>query len=416
MTRQFRAYIKRLFGGFPAVFWWLWFSTFVNWVGRFVVPFMAIYLTQHLGFSAAQTGIMLSIFGVGGVIAAFAGGVLADLIGRRRTIVASHMLSAGTVLLFTIIHDPILMSALLLVLGVVNGSAEPATKALIADLLPTKDLMRGYAANMWALNLGYTLGPLLGSILVEYSYTLIFFANALVTAITAIIIFTRIPSDAEKIRQRRSSGVREATLSDVFKDRVFMGFVGLSLLFALIYTQCTISLPMIMADQGFSPSSYGLLLSVNGLIMIVLQMPLSDWVARFSRSIVLAISGLVVGIGFGSHMFADVIWIYVAGVLIWTIAEVINMPVATTVAADLAPKEARGRYMGVFTGTWGVASMIAPLAAGYTIEHFGSQALWGGCFILGVLCLIGRILIAPAQDKRLRDVRVAETRAVSANP
>jgi MFS family permease len=396
------AYFARLFGGFPRVFWWLWLSTLIAWLGRFVVPFMAIYLTRHLGFSAGQTGLMLALFGLGGVISALAGGVIADLAGRKRTIVFSHVLSGGTMLLFTWADSTVIIGSLLFLLGLVNGAAEPATRTMIAEILPKADLQRGYAANSWALNLGYALGPIIGGVLVEFSFTLIFGVNALATAATAAIILFMIPSDAETIAARRLDGASSIRLRDVFRDYLFIAFVFLGLMFALVYRQGTTSLPIIMSEQGFPASAYAMLLTTNGLLMIALQMPVNDWISHLSRGVLLAISALVVGAGFGSYIFAELLWVYVVGVVIWTIGEVVNMPVATAVAADLAPAHARGTYMGVFSGIWGSAGMIAPLMSGYVLETFGSQILWGGCVALGIACFVGRLAMAPALDRRLR--------------
>lgn len=396
------AYFMRLFGGLPRVFWWLWLSTLIVWLGRFVVPFMAIYLTRHLGFSAAQTGLMLALFGLGGVISALGGGIIADLAGRKRTIVFSHVLSGSTMLLFTWADNATMIGALLLLLGLVNGAAEPATRTMIAEVLPKADRQRGYAANSWALNLGYALGPILGGILVEFSFTLIFGVNALATAITAAIIFFMIQSDAAATAELRRTGAKPIRLRDVFRDYLFMAFVFLCLIFALIYRQGTISLPIIMSAQGFPASAYAMLLTTNGLLMIALQMPVNDWISRHSRGVLLAVSALVVGMGFGSYIFAELLWVYILGVVIWTMAEVINMPVATAVASDFAPAQARGTYMGVFSGIWGSAGMIAPLLSGYILEAFGAQVLWGGCVVLGIACWVGRLAMAPALDRRLR--------------
>lgn len=394
-------YFRSLFGGFPAAFWWLWVSTLVNWLGRFVVPLMAIYLTQSLGYPPMTAGIMLALFGAGGVVSGVIGGALADRIGRRITIVTSHICASLVMLMLSFADSPITIGILLTTLGLVGNAAEPATKALIADLLPPKDRARGFAANMWALNLGYAAGPLIGGVVAEYSYMLIFVINAAATLATAGIIFSRLPSDRRRIADTAFLTSAPTTIADILRDRIFVSFVLLNFLFALIYVQSTISLPMVLASQGFPPSAYGLLLSINGFVLILMQMPAAAYVSRYSRSIALAVSAMVVGIGFGTHMFAATWAVYAIGVFIWTAAEIINMPLAASVTSDLAPSDARGRYLGLFMGTWSAASLVAPLLAGYTIQHHGAQMLWALCAGLGVVCFIGRLLISSALDSRL---------------
>ena len=402
MISLLNTYWTRLFGGFPSVFWWLWLSTLINWLGRFVVPFMALYLTQEMKLEGTQVGIIISLFGAGGLISVFVGGALSDRIGRKTTIVASHLMSAIAMCLIYMAATPYQIAVLMFCLGLVGNAAEPATKALIADILPLEMRQRGYAANMWAVNLGYAVGPMLGAALTAYSFALIFIANATVILLTALIIFIFIPNNIQITAVDNENTDQPDGFRFLIKDKLFLLFIGYSFLFSLIYIQSTISLPIILSMEGFSATDYGLLLSLNGLMLIIIQMPAADFLSRFKRPFCLAISGLIVGIGFGSHMLAHTIWAYMIGVVIWTIAEVMNMPLVASVTADLAPRNLRGRYMGTFMATWSASSLVAPLIAGPIIQHAGPEALWTLCIGLGVICFVGRSLMAKKLDARLQ--------------
>lgn len=63
-------------------------GNFINRLGHFVIPFLALYLTKQ-GYSLTDAGIAISLHASGVLIAAMIGGQLADTIGRRNTILAS---------------------------------------------------------------------------------------------------------------------------------------------------------------------------------------------------------------------------------------------------------------------------------------------------------------------------------------
>src|SRR6478672_2445135 len=91
---------RALSEGLPSTFWWLWAGTLVNRMATFVVPFMALYLTQQRHLSVAWAGLVVSLFGAGGIGASLVGGMLADRIGRRPTMMFSLTASGlGTALL-----------------------------------------------------------------------------------------------------------------------------------------------------------------------------------------------------------------------------------------------------------------------------------------------------------------------------
>src|SRR6476469_204139 len=83
-------------GGLPRQFWWLWTSTLVNRLGGFVVTFLALYLTVDPGYSASYAGLVAALYGLGGAGGAVLGGVLADRVGRRSTLLVAQIGAAAS--------------------------------------------------------------------------------------------------------------------------------------------------------------------------------------------------------------------------------------------------------------------------------------------------------------------------------
>src|SRR3954470_21924737 len=93
-------------GGLPGAFWTIWWGLVVNRLGSFVLPFLAIYLVRDRGFLPAQAGLVLAVYGLGMTVAGPLGGLLADRVGRRVTMLTSLVLGACAVGILVFARDP----------------------------------------------------------------------------------------------------------------------------------------------------------------------------------------------------------------------------------------------------------------------------------------------------------------------
>ncbi|UED83346.1 MDR family MFS transporter [Streptomyces profundus] len=389
----------------PASFWWLWFAVLVTWTGRFVVPFMTLFLTRDAGLSTSEAGMIVSGYGGGVVLSALAGGVLSDVIGRRRTLIGSLLLSAGTMLVIPSFPQPAAIAVLLFVFGLVNGAAQPAVAALITDLVPQAHRRAAFAYNFWAVNLGYAIGPLLAGFIADHAFSYLFYAQAGVLLVSASIVLARVTdSHVPTGRRRRGADPPPAPpggLREVLRDRVFVTFVLAMLVYSVVYVQSTSSLPVAMVEDGFTSAEYGFLLTLNGVLLCALQIPSARLVARWRREAVLAGALLFTALGVGLQGFADSWILYATAVSIWTIGEMGAHPSAQSIAADMSTRQARGRYLGFYALAFSTATMIGPLVGGTVIQRWGSGWLWGGCAVACVLLAGFLTLTARPRERRL---------------
>ncbi|MGB8930684.1 MAG: MFS transporter [Anaeromyxobacteraceae bacterium] len=172
--------------------------------------------------------------------------------------------------------------------------------------------------------------------------------------------------------------------------------------------QFQLAAPLDMNAHGVGPGTFAALLSLDGLCVIVLQPLVGPALARRDEGRLLAASSLLVGAGFGVNALAG--WlpplpVYVAGIVLWSVGEVVGFPAAAAVVANLAPPELRGRYQGVFSMSWGVAFTVAPLLGGELLTRFGGRTLWGTCFGIGAVVAVGHLAAAPQRRRRLAAVR-----------
>jgi MFS family permease len=242
--------------------------------------------------------------------------------------------------------------------------------------------------------------------LARQSYFLLFAADAATTFIFGLIVLRSVretwPPRAPTDRAGVSSG-----LVDVLRDQVFMAFAGLSFLFHLVFLQLGTTLPIDMASHGISESTYGLVISANGILIVLLQPFARAALGRFRRSRVLAAAALLNGIGFGMYASPGSAAWYAAGVVVFTLGEIAAAPTSSSIVADLAPAHLRGRYQGVFIMSWGLATFIAPTVGTLLLARAGAPTLWSACFALGVVVAVGHLAIGKARRRRIEELRAA---------
>ncbi len=402
--RTVRGWFQDTAGGLPRPFWYLWTGTLVNRLGSFVLIFLAIYLTQARGFSASQAGLVIGLWGVGGAVGTTIGGTLTDRWGRRPTLLTAH-LGAATMMVALGLARPLWTVALgALLLGAFAEMARPAFGAMMVDVVPEKDRLRAFSLNYWAVNLGFACAAVLAGVAAQAGYLLLFLVDAATTLVTALIIFAR-------VAETRSTGpavkgiAPAGALRTILRDRVYLGFVALNLFAALVFLQHISMLPIAMGDAGLSPATYCSVIALNGVLIVVGQLFVPRLVKGRSRSHVLALAALVMGVGFGLTAFADAAWFYGLTVLIWTVGEMLNSPSNATLIAELSPAALRGRYQGVFSLSWQVAGAAAPILGGLVREHVGNSALWLGCAAIGGATAVAHLISGPARERRAAQLR-----------
>ncbi|KOY56243.1 MDR family MFS transporter [Streptomyces sp. XY332] len=380
--------------GLPREFWWLWTSTLVNRLGAFVATFLTLYLTVDRGYSASFAGLVVALHGLGGVISSLVAGVMTDRLGRRPTLMAAQASTAFSVALLGFMQHPAAIAAVALLVGMTSNASRPAVQAMMADIVRPEDRVRAFALNYWAINLGFAVSATAAGFVAEYSYLAGFLGEAALTLVCAVLVYVRLPeSRPERTSAEKAAAEPEIGLGTVLRDGRFMGVVGLSFLISLIFTQGSFGLPLAMGSGGFSAGDYGLVIAVNGVLIVLLQLPVTRFLETGDPQKLLVVSALLAGYGFGLTAFAGSVWSLGLTVCVWTLAEIINSPTQMGLVARLSPLHGRGRYQGMYTMSWAVASLVAPLMAGSMIDRWGAGWLWASVALLGTVAALGYWLL-----------------------
>ncbi|GAA4044634.1 MFS transporter [Streptomyces shaanxiensis] len=375
--------------GLPREFWWLWTSTLVNRLGAFVATFMALYLTIDRGYSASYAGLVASLHGLGGVISSIGAGVMTDRIGRRPTLLIAQASTAVSVAALGFVHHPVAIAAVALVVGAASNASRPAVQAMMADIVRPEDRVRAFSLNYWAINLGFAVSSMAAGFIAEVSYLAGFLIEAGMTAVCAVVVFVKLPESRPRRTKAEEAAGEEVRLGHVLRDGRFMSVVGLSFLVAFIFQQGSVGLPVAMGGAGFSPADYGLAIAVNGVLIVALQIPVTRFIERRDTGRILIVSSLLAGYGFGLTAFAGSVGVFALTVCVWTLGEMLNAPTQTGLVVRLSPTQGRGRYQGMYTLSWSVAALVAPLVSGFVIDRFGAEWLWGLCAVVGTVAAVG---------------------------
>jgi MFS family permease len=358
----------------PRPVWILFAGTFLNKFGAFVIPFLSLYMTGR-GFSVTQAGIAMGTYGAGHFLACLIGGHLADSLGRRPTLVLSMFSTAAVMLTLSQASSFTLIVVLTLLAGLTGELYRPACSALLADLVPQGQRVRAFAAYRMAFNAGWALGPATAGLLAKYSFTWLFVGDAATSLLYGIIALAFLPKGLRS--ERKEAGWAEAA-AVMRHDRKFQRLVLASLFIGFVFFQMVSTFGLHVTRLGFSAATYGLIISVNGALVVLFELPLTMVSQRFGFERSMMLGYILTGIGFGGNAFATTIPGMIACMVIWSAGEMLTMPIAVAQIADLAPANMRGRYMGAFGFTWATALMIGPLI-GTTLFQWQPAALWLAC-------------------------------------
>jgi predicted MFS family arabinose efflux permease len=369
----------------------------VNRLGAFFQTFLVLFLT-HRGFTQVQAGVALGCYGAGSFLGVLAGGALADKLGPRWATLTSMTGTAGLLVVVLYVHNyPALVVTVVLV-GVVAQLYRPAAATLLSELTPKHQQVMIFALYRLAVNIGTTAAPLFGALLIAASYSLLFWSEAvaaLVYAVIAALTLPRRPAHpaAKTARSRRTGGYRA-----VLADRRFVLYLLALLINSTVYIQYVSTLPLAMKAAGLATLWYSLMISLNGFIVITCELLVTKVTQRQPIKGVVVVGFLLLGGGLSIYSLPGGAAVFVAGTLVWTLAEIIGGPTMFAYPGLVAPEGLRGRYISSMQTMFSLGAAIGP-ALGVAVYRVIGTNVWWCC---GLACLVGMACALLG----MRDVRI----------
>ena len=380
-------------------------GTFVNRTGLVVLPFLALYMSGPRAFSMAQATAAVSIYGAGAFAGGFVGGWLSDRVGRRPVLLASLGGAALPMAGIPFVASYAAVLALVFAFGVLSEMYRPAVSAAVADLVPEARQPRAYAIVYWAINLGAAVGPALGGLIAERSYTGLFVLEGVSLFAYAAIVLVSVP----ETRPAVAEGVvrPRIDLRPVARDGALAALAVVVLLVGIGFYQLFTSLPLAMEADGLSERYFGFVVTVNGALIVLIGLPVAAWVGDRATRWPVPVAVALVAIGLAFQIPAHTFGAYAACAIVWTLGEMAFLPVVPTLVSKLAPTDLRGSYQGVYHASWGLAKMLGPALGGLVFAGYGSSALWGGAAALVGGAAVIMTLLLPTLRRRFGETRAA---------
>jgi len=404
--------LRKNLEGYPRQFWLLFWGSLLSSAGSSMVwPFMTLYMRKSLDVSLTDIAMLLTINSVAGLPAVFLSGWFADRFGRKGVMIIGMASNSLLFIAMSMAGDYQAWLVLMILSGLVGPLFSVGSSAMVADLVESERRPNAYALLRVVQNLGVAIGPAVGGFIAVTSYTLLFYVAALTTGIYTLLILifaketlpkTSVPGIASAEAANPSRGYLT-----ILRDWPFLSFCGFYSLAGVGYIMFLVLLP-VYAKENFAmlESQYGLIMSANALMVVLFQFFVTNVTKRYPHLPVLAVGSLFYALGVGSVILGAGFPAFLASMVVLTVGEMIMVPTSTALTADLAPIDMRGRYMSIYSITWGASMAIGPLIGGALNDNVAPVAIWYGGFIFGMIAVAGFTFLSVASRNRLPKKKV----------
>lgn len=376
------------FKGFSREVWILAIITFINRAGTMVLPFLSKYLKEDLNFTYSQVGWIMVAFGIGSMLGSWLGGKLSDKIGFYKIMIFSLFTSG--VMFFGIQYITSFWGLCIGMFAIMTiaDMFRPAMFVSLGTYAKPENRTKALTLVRLAVNLGFTAGPALGGLVIMgLGYKGLFWVDG-TTCIVSILIFAFLIKEKKGTVEFERENEKNVEYTSVFKDKIFWIFLFICFVTAVLFFQIFTTLPLYHNEKfGLTEFQSGLLLSLNGLIIFLLEMPIVSIVQRknISKLKVILYGCFLMAISF--YILLINIWagILIISIIFVTFGEMFIFPFSNSFALSRAPKGHEGRYMALFTMSFSLAHIVSSKTGMDIISHFGYQINW---LLMGTLGLI----------------------------
>ncbi len=395
MLTAFRSLRARA-SDFPRQYWVLFAGVLIFSIGASMIwPFMTIYMRERLGISLTTVTLLFTLSSITALLGTAFAGPLVDRVGRKGAMVAGIAFTAVGFVAYSFAASLAAWAVLLLMTGLISPLYRVGADAMVADLIPPDKRTNAYALLRMVANLGIVIGPAIGGLITAVSYAAAFYTGAAIQAVYVLILLLFIAETRPK--ERLESEERRGGYGPVLRDRTYLTFISVIILANMAYTLVMMLMPVYTKENfGLSERYYGLILATNAAMVVLFQYPAMRLIRSYRPLVVMAAGAFLYAIGVGSVALGASFPAFLTSMVIVTLGELILIPTASTYAANRAPADMRGRYMGLYGLGWGVASGIGPVIGGVLNDNVAPAAIWYSGLLMGLAAAGGFLLLQRA--------------------
>lgn len=396
----------------------IFFASIINNLGNFVAPFLTMFLTYSIGMNVEVVGIIVAVNSFVGLLASAHGGKLIDVIGRKKIFIIFRTASAAVLILCVLTRNPIILTGLLVLSNFLGGYSLPVYSTIITDITEGEQRNTAFSLQYMALNIGFSVGPLLGGFLYNNYLNWLFLGDAITTFISvilvAIFISETMPAKQEKSIEKHNKLEKseEGTLLQALLKRpTLLLFSFIIVIYFIVFSQFNFGLSIQIGEVFGKKSAtiFGSLMTVNAVMCSIIPMFLTVMTKEMKASLSIAVGGILYAIGFGMIYFIHSYALFVISAMLWTMGEMLIATNTNVYIADHSPASHRGRFNSIFPIIRKLGFMGGPIIAGIYVKYTNIRNLWlfiGGISIIAAILMYRLYLM----DNKIQEI--SETEAV----
>ncbi|RDK84742.1 MFS transporter [Marinirhabdus gelatinilytica] len=390
MRKLYKNYISN-FSGLSKEIWMLSLVTFINRAGAMVIPFLSLYLVNEKGFTLPQIGWIMTCFGLGSLAGTWVGGKLTDTIGAYKVITTSLFLGGLGFLALQFIDTFYGFCIGIFTLIFIADSYRPAIFVACDAYSKPKNVTRSIALIRLAINLGFSIGPVIGGIIIaRISYNSLFWIDGVTCILAAVLLFLLLKPKKISREEKETAKIKEGV--SPYKNPLYLLLILIMVLSGMMFVQYFSLIPLYYEQAHFlSEDVIGGLLFLNGIIIVLFEMPLVGWLERINISktmatfwgiLFLASSFLVLNLN-------DSFMVLVLGMILMTLGEMVESPFSNALALEMAPKGRKGSYMGLYSMSFSLSHIFGHNGGMNLADKLGYDITWYVIFsILAIVSVI----------------------------
>ena len=383
--------------GLPKEMYVICFATLINRLGDFVVPFLALYLTQKIGMTAAATGVIVTLSSVVGIPASILGGKISDMFGRKKIYTYAQSIAAVTLIPCAFTKSVSITIMCLLISTFFNGFVRPAFQSMIQDILSKEERQAGFSLNYLAINAGVAIGPIIAGFLFNNLLPLLFLGDTLTSLIAVFLVWKNIketyPVNSKlKVESKAEIAENGNTFQMLWKRPALSLFLVLYMVYNFIYAQHKFSLPITLNAQFNNESAklLGYIMSINAVTVLVLTIFIGFITKRNHQLTNMAFTGILYAIGFGMIGYIDNFNFFIISTIIWTLGEILSSISSGVYVANNSPSNYRARLNAIMNLGRFLGTALSTFFSGAYIQVYGYKTLW---FLIFFISIISGILM-----------------------
>ncbi|MDP3946749.1 MAG: MFS transporter [Lutibacter sp.] len=393
LKRTFNSY-RDSFSGLSKEVWWLALITFINRAGTMVIPFLSLYLTEDMNLTLSEVGWIMTCFGLGSLLGSYLGGKLSDKFGFYSVMFFSLLITGLMFIALQFVHTFLGFAIGIFITMVFADAFRPAMFVSLKAYSKPENQTRSLTLIRLAINLGFSFGPFFGGLIIALiSYSGLFWVDG-ITCIAAIVVM-KVVLKEKKVRVDKSNIVidKENNITSVYKDQPYWLFLLIIFLMGLVFMQLFTTMPLFYKEvHGMTEFQIGLLMSLNGFLIFLFEMPLIHYIEKklLDRLKIITWSLGLLAMSYAILNATSWSGILIVSMLLITLGEMLAFPFTNNFAMNRAPSGNEGRYLALYSMAFSCAHIFSAKTGMEVIARFGFIANW---FLMGTLGLLAVLLM-----------------------